>query len=213
MKKISRAVALLLALAIAAGVSGGCVQLGTRQPLATVTLSNGVVFTMRLYYDKAPNTVKNFISLAESGFYDGLEVHRIVQYSLIQMGDTDGTGTGNAGYYIKGEFSDNGYKKNDLSHTNGMVSMARHGSDEDDSEYYDTASCQFFITLADKSAQYDGKYCVFAKILSGLDELEELSGVAVDSNKRPVDPVYIESVTIETYGESYGEPSTIKIKD
>lgn len=213
MKRFSRLVALFLLLAIMAGVSGGCVQIGTRQPLATVTLSDGIVFTIRLYYDKAPNTVKNFISLAESGFYDGVEIHRVVEYSLIQMGDPDGTGTGNAGYYIKGEFPDNGYSKNDLSHTAGMVSMARHGSDEDDKDYYDTASCQFFVTVADKSYQYDGKYCVFGKILSGYDELEELSHTKVDDSKKPVDSVYIESITIEKYGESYGEPSTIKIKE
>ena len=210
-KPISRIICLLLVCIIAFGSLTGCVTLGQRMPLATVTLSNGIVFTFRLYYDKAPNTVKNFIELANSGFYDGNYVTRIINYGVIQMGDPVGDGTGDAGYFIKGEFADNGYNKNDLSHTEGMIAMARYGSDADDSSYYNTASCQFFVTVADKSYQYDGKYCVFGKILSGYDELKALSKDAqVDENKRPLDEITITSITVETYGKDYSSPKTIK---
>lgn len=213
LKFTKRSAALVVALAVFIALFSGCVTQGRRNPTATVTFSNGVEITIRLYYDKAPNTVKNFITLAESGFYDGLIIHRIVKSNLIQMGDPNGDGTGGPGYYIKGEFPNNGYKKNDLSLTEGMVAMARFGSADDDKEYYDTAGSQFFITLRNKSNQYDGDYAAFGKVIYGLADFEEMGKMDVDDNKRPLDEVSIESIVIETYGETYGEPDTIAIED
>lgn len=210
-KTVFRAVTLLLVCTMMFALLTGCVTLGQRMPLATVTLSNGVEFTIRLYYDKAPNTVKNFIALAEDGFYDGNYVTRIINYSIIQMGDPIGDGTGDAGYFIKGEFSNNGYNKNDLSHTEGMVAMARYGADAEDSSYYNTASCQFFVTVANKSYQYDGQYCVFGKILSGFEDLKTMAAeTEVDDGKFPLEEITIESITVETYGKNYSDPKTIK---
>ncbi len=207
-----RAVSLVVVLALALACFAGCVTQGRRNPTATITFSNGMEITIRLYYDKAPNTVKNFISLAESGFYDGLTVHRVVQYTLVQMGDPNGDGTGGPGYCIEGEFPNNGYKKNDLSMTEGMVAMARRGSTNNDSDYYDTAGSQFFITLRDKSSQYDGDYAVFGKVIKGLDEFKAIGDVQVDDDDKPVEDITIESVVIETFGESYGKPKTIEEK-
>lgn len=208
-----RAVSLFLFFVLCIGCFSACVTQGRRNPTATVTFSNGTEITIRLYYNKAPNTVKNFISLAESGFYDGLVVHRVVQYNLIQMGDPNGDGTGGPGYCIKGEFPNNGYKKNDLSMTEGMVAMARRGSSNNDKDYYNTAGSQFFITLRNKSEQYDGDYAVFGKVIAGLDEFEKMGDVEVDDNDRPLEDITIESVVINTFGESYGKPDTLKVKD
>ncbi|MGI5935731.1 MAG: peptidylprolyl isomerase [Oscillospiraceae bacterium] len=208
-----RLTSFFLILATALTLCSGCVTMGRRNPTATITFSNGVEIVVRLYYDKAPNTVKNFIYLAESGFYNGLKVHRVVKYNLIQMGDPNGDGTGDAGYCIKGEFPNNGYKKNDLSLTEGMVAMGRLGSTNDDSKYYDTASCQFFITVNDKSHTLDGDYAVFGKVIKGYEEFQEMQYAEVDENKCPLEDIFIESITIETFGENYGKPKTIKKKD
>lgn len=208
----TRIIMLVLALTLVLVSFSGCVTQGRRNPTATITFSNGAVAKIRLYYDKAPNTVKNFISLAKSGFYDGLSVHRVVKYNLVQMGDPNGDGTGDAGYYIKGEFPNNGYKKNDLSLTEGMVAMARFGSENNDSEYYNTASSQFFITVKDKSSTLDGDYAVFGKVIEGFDKLEAMSEVEVDDAKHPLEEITIQSIVIDTYGYDYGEPSTIKKK-
>ena len=211
MKK--RALSLLLVLALLCLTLAGCVTQGRRNPTATIRFSTGDEVTIRLYYDKAPNTVKNFISLAESGFYDGLTVHRVVRYNLIQMGDPNGDGTGGPGYTIKGEFSNNGYKKNDLSITEGVVAMARRGSTTDDKDYYDTAGSQFFITVRNKSEQYDGDYAAFGKVISGMEAVTAISEVNTDDNDCPIEEITIESITIETFGESYGKPKTIALKD
>lgn len=202
--------AAILAFALALSLCSGCVTQSKRNPTATVKFSTGHEITIRLYYDKAPNTVKNFISLAESGFYDGLTVHRVVKYSLIQMGSPNGEGTGNAGYNIEGEFPNNGFEKNDLSHTERMVSMARLGSTNDDSQYYNSGSCQFFILTGNKP-ELDGDYAIFGEVIRGYDEFAKLDKVDVDENKVPLDAIYIESVTIDTYGESYAAPKTIPL--
>ncbi len=209
----NRVFLLLLVLVLTAAFLTGCVTQGRRNPTATIVFSNGAEVTIRLYYDKAPNTVKNFISLAESGFYDGLTVHRIVKNQLVQMGDPNGDGSGGPGYAIKGEFPNNGYKKNDLSMTEGMVAMARRGSTDDDKAYYDTAGSQFFITLRNKSSQYDGDYAVFGKVISGLEALQEMGQVETDDNKKPIEEITIVSVTIDTFGQSYGKPKTIAAKN
>mgnify|MGYP000868852918 CR=1 FL=1 len=212
-KRMDRLTSFVLVVVCVLALCSGCVTMGRRNPAATITFSNGVEIVVRLYYNKAPNTVKNFIHLAESGFYDGLPVHRVAKYNFIQMGDPKGDGTGDAGYYIKGEFPENGYEKNDLSLTEGMVAMARLGSSDDDSTYFDTASCQFFITVNDKSQTLGGKYAVFGKVIKGYEKFQEMQYVDVDENKRPLEDIYIESITIETFGEKYGKPKTIKKKD
>lgn len=209
---IKRTVSIALVLLLTLACFTGCVTQGRRNPTATITFSDGSEVVIRLYYDKAPNTVKNFISLAESGFYDGIIVHRAVKYNLVQMGDPVGDGTGGPGYCIEGEFPNNGYKKNDLSMTEGMVAMARLGNSTSDKDYYDTAGSQFFITVRDKSAQLDGDYAVFGKVLSGLEDIEAMSEVEVDDNDRPKEDISIVSVVIDTFGESYGAPKTIKQK-
>ncbi len=186
----------------------GCVTIGERKPIATITFSNGVEIRARLYPDKAPNTVANFISLANSGFYDGSPVHRIVEYSIVQMGRS-ADGENDAGYYIKGEFPDNGFSKNDMLHEKGVLSMARTvGAEGNEKEYYNTASSQFFICV-DVETTLDGAYAPFGKVISGYDDFEEISRLDVDENYAPRDELYIKSVTVDTYGKDYGEPKKI----
>lgn len=209
--RFTRIVALVLVAAALMLCSSGCVKQGDRNPTATINFSDGTEIVVRLYYDKAPNTVKNFISLAESGFYDGLKIYRVVKYTLVQMGDPNNDGTGDAGYYIKGEFANNGYKKNDLSHVSGTVSMARFGSANNDSDYYDTASSSFFIMTGDRES-LDGDYAAFGKVIRGLDDFVKLGKLETDDNQMPLDEITIESITIDTYGRDIGEPKTIAIE-
>lgn len=206
---IARVVALGIMLVLVVGMLSGCVTMGERKPIATITFSNGTEVRARLYPNKAPNTVANFISLANSGFYDGSPVHRIVEYSLVQMGKPADSDEVDAGYYIKGEFPSNGYDKNDMLHEEGTLSMARTvsnvGAEED---YYDTASCQFFICV-DYETTLDGDYAAFGKIISGYKDFEQISKMDVDENYAPRDEIYVESITVDTYGKDYGEPKTI----
>lgn len=181
----------------------------TPNPTAIIGFSSGHEIAVRLYYDKAPNTVKNFIYLADSGFYNGKPVHRVAKDSLMQMGDPKGDGTGNAGYYITGEFTQNGFEKNDLSHSTGMLSMARQGS-PDDPKFFNTASSQFFI-LTGENSSYDGYYACFGEIIRGYDAFSDLDDIAVDENGRPLEELLIVSVTVDTYGKEYPEPDMIEL--
>ena len=204
-----RVCAVLLMSVLTLAVLGGCVTMGERKPIATITFSNGTVVRARLYPNKAPNTVANFISLASSGFYDGSPVHRIVEYSIVQMGKPAGSDEVDAGYYIKGEFPNNGFSKNDMIHEEGTLSMARTvSSSGDEKDYYDTASCQFFICV-DRETTLDGDYAAFGKIISGYKDFEKISKMDVDDNYAPRDEIYVESITVDTYGKDYGEPQTI----
>lgn len=133
---------------------------------ATITMESGDVIELELYYDIAPQTVANFVELARSGFYDGLTFHRIKEGFMIQGGCPDGTGSGHPGYGIFGEFSENGFE-NDLSHTEGVISMAR-------SDNMNSAGSQFFIMDADNTG-LDGKYAAFGKVISGMDVVHELA--------------------------------------
>ncbi len=207
-----RIAAVLLIAALLAAASG-CVVIGDRKPICTLTFSNGAVVTIRLYPDKCPNTVNNFIKLCNSGFYDGSPVHRIVEYSIIQMGKNGQTGADNAGYTIKGEFPDNGWVQNDLLHEPGVFSMARTvGMNGDGKEFYDTASSQFFICV-DYETTLDGKYAAFGKIIEdGYKDVEKISKMDVDDNKAPRDEIYVVSIRVDTYGKDYGAPKT-KAKD
>ena len=117
-------------------------------PVVTIEMENGGVIKAELYPEIAPNTVNNFLSLVNSGFYNGLIFHRVIPGFMIQGGDPQGTGMGGPGYRIKGEFKHNGFSKNNLKHDRGVLSMAR-------SMMPDTAGSQFFI-MHDKAPHLDG---------------------------------------------------------
>jgi peptidyl-prolyl cis-trans isomerase B (cyclophilin B) len=166
-------------------------------PIVTITMDNGDVIKAELYPEIAPNTVNNFISLIKKGFYDGLTFHRIIAGFMIQGGDPDGNGTGGPGYSIKGEFSGNGHK-NDLSHTPGVLSMARAMNP-------DSAGSQFFIMHAD--ANYlDGQYAGFGKVIEGMDAVNKIAESETDWNDAPLSPVVIRTMTADTFGVEYPEP-------
>ena len=171
-------------------------------PIATIKVKNFGTIKAELYPDKAPNTVNNFISLANSGFYDWLIFHRVIKGFMNQGGDPDGIGTGGPGYSIKGEFSSNGYTKNDLKHTAGVLSMARASNP-------DSAGSQFFI-MAEDASYLDGDYAAFGKVTEGMDVVEAINSVETDGNDKPLEDVVIESITVDTKGINYKEPEKIK---
>ncbi|MCH1981964.1 peptidylprolyl isomerase [Ruminococcus sp. OA3] len=166
-------------------------------PIVTITMENGDVMKAELYPDVAPNTVNNFISLIQKGYYDGLIFHRVIPGFMIQGGCPDGTGMGGPGYSIKGEFAQNNFK-NDLSHTPGVLSMAR-------AMHPDSAGSQFFI-MHEKSPHLDGAYAAFGKVTEGLDVVDKIANVSRDYNDKPLTPQRIASITVDTFGESYSEP-------
>ncbi len=169
-------------------------------PVVTITMENGDVMKAELYPDKAPNTVNNFISLVSRGFYNGLIFHRVISGFMIQGGDPEGNGTGGPGYSIRGEFISNGFH-NDLSHTEGVLSMARAMDP-------DSAGSQFFIMH--KAAPYlDGQYAAFGKITEGGDVVDKIASVRTDYMDRPVEEQKIRSITVETFGTDYPEPERI----
>lgn len=175
---------------------------GQEYPVATFTMEDGGIIEIELYPDIAPNTVRNFIELAEAGFYDGLTFHRVIPGYIIQGGCPLGDGTGGPGYAIKGEFAANGFD-NELSHQAGVISMARLPQD------YDSAGSQFFITVGDATS-LDGDYAAFGRVISGLEVAEAISLVEKDENDKPLEPQRIKTVTINTFGRSY--PPAEKIR-
>ena len=191
--------------------ASGCKR-STDNPLATITMESGDIITLYLYPDKAPNTVANFISLANSGFYDGTIFHRTLTNYLIQGGDPNGDGTGGPGYYIAGEFPLAGHSENDLSLTSGVIAMARFcATNETDPAYFDTAGSQFFILCRDKSEDYDGKYAGFGKVFQGMTVARTISQADTGTNDRPKVDQVIKTIRVETYGADYGAPETIAI--
>ena len=166
-------------------------------PIATITMENGGKIVCELYPEKAPQSVRNFISLANKGFYNGLIFHRVISGFMIQGGCPDGTGMGGPGYSIKGEFSQNGFK-NDLKHTEGVLSMAR-------SMMPDSAGSQFFI-MHKNSPHLDGSYAAFGKIIEGMDVVNKIAETATDYNDRPLEDQRMKTVTVETFGVDYPEP-------
>ncbi len=209
-----RLISVLLIACLVFSALPACVTLGERNPIATLVFSNGKEIQIRLYYNKAPNTVKNFIALANSGFYDATPVHRIEEYFIIQMGNSaSDPDANNAGFTIKGEFPNNIFAKNDLSHETGMVAMARTvGTQGEEKDYYNSASTQFFIMLTNKP-NLDGDYAVFGKVIRGMDYVQKISKMDVDENKVPRDEIYVVSVTVETFGKDYGEPERIPVPE
>ena len=173
----------------------------TTHPQAIITMDSGETMTVCLLPEIAPNTVNNFISLAESGFYDGLTFHRVIENFMIQGGDPDGNGLGGPGYAIKGEFNNNGFA-NGLNHTKGVISMAR-------TREMDSAGSQFFIMHADV-ATLDGDYAAFGFVIDGLDVVDTIATVPKDKNDKPLEPVVIKSITIERNGFTPVDPITIK---
>lgn len=160
-------------------------------PVVTMTMEDKSVVQMELYPEYAPNTVNNFISLVDAGFYDGLIFHRVIPGFMIQGGDPEGVGMGGPGYSIPGEFNKNG-KKNDLKHTRGVLSMAR-------SQSPDSAGSQFFIMVAD-APHLDGDYAGFGKVVSGDEVLDKIVSVETGPNDKPVKDQKIKSMTVELNG-------------
>ena len=169
-------------------------------PIVTIEMENGKKITAELYPDIAPQSVRNFISLANSGFYNGLIFHRCIYGFMIQGGCPDGTGMGGPGYCIKGEFFFNGVK-NDLKHKRGVLSMARSSSPN-------SAGSQFFIMHAD-AKHLDGQYAAFGKVTSGMDVVDAIASVQTDRNDRPQVEQKIASITVDTHGETYPEPNKL----
>lgn len=170
-------------------------------PEVTIEMEDGGVIKIELYPDTAPNTVRNFIALAQAGFYDGLIFHRVIPGYMIQGGCPQGTGYGSPGYTIKGEFAANGFE-NELSHDKGVISMAR------EADNYDSAGSQFFITVGDAS-WLDEQYAAFGRVVSGLEVAEAISQAENDDDDKPLEPQRIKKVTVNTFGRDYGPPETI----
>lgn len=171
-----------------------------KNPKITITMDSGKKIVAELYPDKAPNTVNNFLSLVNKGFYDGLIFHRVIEGFMIQGGDPLGKGTGGPGYSIHGEFAQNGFA-NDLRHTRGVLSMAR-------SMMPDSAGSQFFIMHMD-APHLDGAYAAFGKVVEGMDVVDEIASCRTDFSDRPLQVQRIGSVTAETFGVTYPEPEKI----
>lgn len=167
-------------------------------PVATIVFKDFGTVEAELYPHIAPNTVNNFIELSNSGFYDGLTFHRVIKDFMVQGGDPDGTGMGGPGYSIKGEFTKNKFK-NDLSHTEGVLSMAR-------SQSKDSAGSQFFIVTKDAS-HLDGQYASFGKVTKGMDIIHKIENVETGANDKPVKDVVIESIKVDTKGVEYPAPN------
>ncbi len=174
----------------------------SNNPIATITMKNGGIIVVELYPDVAPNTVNNFISLANSGFYDGKIFHRVIPGFMIQGSDPDGTGMGGPDYSIKGEFALNNFVNN-LKHTRGVISMAR-------SNPYDSAGSQFFI-MVDTATHLDGSYAAFGKVTEGMDVVDEIVNTESDAyTNRPYDDQIMASVRVETNGIKFPAPEIIK---
>lgn len=165
--------------------------------VVTIIMENGDVMKAELYPEVAPNTVNNFISLVKKGYYDGLIFHRVIRGFMIQGGCPQGTGMGGPGYSIKGEFSQNGFK-NDLKHTEGVLSMAR-------SMMPNSAGSQFFIMHKD-APHLDGAYAAFGKVTEGMDVVNKIAEERTDYSDRPLKTQKIKSMTVDTFGVEYPEP-------
>ena len=164
-------------------------------PIVTIEMEKSGVIKAELYPEIAPNTVANFVSLVQSGFYDGLIFHRVIPGFMIQGGDPQGTGMGGPGYSIKGEFARNGFKPNNLRHSRGILSMAR-------SMMPNSAGSQFFIMHAD-APHLDGDYAAFGKVIEGMDVVDAIAGTPTGLQDRPVQEQRIKKATVDTFGETY----------
>lgn len=169
----------------------------SKNPVFTITMENGDIMKGELYPEIAPNTVNNFISLVNKGYYNGLTFHRVIYGFMLQGGCPEGTGCGGPGYSIKGEFSQNGFK-NELKHTEGVLSMAR-------SSMPNSAGSQFFIMHKD-APHLDGAYAAFGKVTDGMDIVNKIAEVDTDFRDKPLDPQVIKTITVDTLNTQYPEP-------
>ena len=168
-----------------------------QNPIVTIEMEDGGTIKAELYPEIAPNTVNNFISLINKGYYDGVIFHRVIPGFMIQGGDPKGTGTGGPGYSIKGEFTRNGFK-NDLKHERGVLSMARAMAPN-------SAGSQFFI-MHKNSPHLDGQYASFGKVLEGMEVVDAIANTRRGPNDKPLTPQVMKKVTVETFGVEYPEP-------
>ena len=164
-------------------------------PIVTIEMENGDRIKLELFPDKAPESVGNFVSLAKSGFYDGLIFHRVISGFMIQGGDPTGTGMGGPGYSIRGEFARNGYRENTLRHARGVLSMAR-------SMMPNSAGSQFFIMHED-APHLDGGYAAFGRVTEGMEAVDRIASCETGANDRPVKEQKMKKVTVEDFGEQY----------
>ena len=178
-------------------------------PIATLEMADGSKIVIELYPEIAPNTVCNFIELANSGYYDGLIFHRCIPGFMIQGGCPEGTGSGGPGYTIKGEFTNNGFKNN-LKHERGVISTARQGENPYTGEKnYDTAGSQFFIMVEDYP-YLDGDYASFGKVISGMEVADAIVANETDEYDKPLVDQVIKSIRVDTKGIEYPEAEKIK---
>ncbi len=239
-KNIIWIIALILVIVLIASLGYGYYKKATmevKNPIATMEVENFGSIKIELYPELAPDTVANFITLANRGFYDGLTFHRIVKDFMIQGGDKEGTGSGSAtmkdlkddgdetAYTIKGEFIANGVEKNKLKFEEGVLGMARSDYTQNYSpslteESYNSGSSQFFI-MTKNNTSLNGYYTAFGKVIEGMDivhKLEEVEVKAADNAEEttnvevstPVNPPKITSLKVETNGVDYGLPKTLE---
>ena len=169
-------------------------------PIVTFEMEDGSVFRAELYPELAPNTVNNFLSLVQKGFYDGIIFHRVIEGFMIQGGDPKGVGTGGPGYHIKGEFKANGVE-NLVKHERGVLSMAR-------AQHPDSAGSQFFVMHA--AAPYlDGQYAAFGKVIEGMETVDAIATTPTDFRDKPLKEQKMKKVTAETFGVDYPDPEKI----
>ncbi|MCQ2495081.1 MAG: peptidylprolyl isomerase [Lachnospiraceae bacterium] len=169
-----------------------------QNPIVTIEMENGDIIKAELYPEVAPNSVNNFISLINKGFYNGLIFHRVIAGFMIQGGCPEGKGTGGPGYHIPGEFAQNGFK-NDLKHSRGVLSMAR-------AQHPDSAGSQFFIMHAD-APHLDGAYAAFGKVTEGMEAVDRIAETPVSFfNDCPTTPQVMSKVSVDTFGVDYPEP-------
>ena len=238
-KNIIGIIAIIIILALIGGLGWGYYKKATtevKNPIATMEVEGFGTVKIELYPQIAPNTVKNFISLSNNGFYDGLTFHRVIEGFMIQGGDPNGDGTGGATlsaidtsiekdsdadkeYSIFGEFSKNGYKKNTLSHEKGVISMARSDYSSISSslatEGYNSGCSQFFI-MTETTTYLDRQYAAFGKVIEGMEIVEQIEAVEIDTSEdasasdMPVNPPIIKNLRVETFGTNYGMPETLE---
>ena len=244
LKLICAIVALIIVIAIIVVLCVGYYKKKTvnlPNPIATMEVEGYGTIKIELYYDKAPNTVKNFVKLANNGYYNGLKFHRVIKEFMIQGGDSQGDGTGNVQlndlykngdekeYCIKGEMYDNGFTKNDLNLTEGVIAMARGDYTQQfpnlKEESYNSAGSQFFIMTTNDYTSLSGRYAGFGKVIEGMDVVKKIAEVEVEAKKdeneseedasdkeisTPKKDVKIKTLSVETNGADYGYPETIE---
>ncbi|MFZ5942971.1 MAG: peptidylprolyl isomerase [Bacillota bacterium] len=171
-----------------------------KNPIVTIEMEDGGTIKVELYPEAAPNTVRNFISLASKGYYDGLIFHRVIPGFMIQGGCPQGVGTGSPGYSIKGEFTGNGFANN-LKHERGVISMAR-------SMMPNSAGSQFFI-MHKNSPHLDGQYAAFGKVIEGIEAVDKIATVPTGRNDKPQEDQKMKKVTVDTFEVEYPEPEKV----